>query len=272
MPELPEVECIAQNLKNGVNRPTVIGQRIVKFSTRWPRHIARPSISTFRRKIQDRVINDVGRRGKYLVLSLDEGTLLIHLRMSGDLRLASEDEARGRFDHTIFYLDSGWQLRFSDARKFGKVMLLKDPSDVFEKLGPEPLSPDFTISAFSRLLTNRKRMIKPLLMDQSLLAGMGNIYTDEALHIAKVHPRTKSNELTQDQMKDLLSGIRNALNDGIRSNGASIDWVYQGGEFQNHFRVYQRTGQPCPDCGTTIVRLVLGQRGTHYCPSCQPEN
>jgi formamidopyrimidine-DNA glycosylase len=271
MPELPEVECIAQNLKNGVDGPTVLGQRIVKVSTRWPRHIERPSISTFRRKIRGREIKEVGRRGKYLVLSLDVGTLLIHLRMSGDLRMAPENDPRGRFEHTIFHLDSGWQLRFSDARKFGKVMLLEDPSKVFARLGPEPLDPDFTISAFSRNLTNKKRMIKPLLMDQSFLAGMGNIYTDEALHIAKIHPNKKSNELTQAQIKNLWSGIRTALKAGINSNGASIDWVYQGGEFQNQFRVYQRTGQPCPVCKTTIDRIILGQRGTHYCPSCQPE-
>ena len=271
MPELPEVECIAQNLKVGVDGPSLLGQSILKVSTRWPRHIERPSISTFRRKIRGRAISDVGRRGKYLVLTLDKGSLLIHLRMSGDLRLALENAKRGRFEHTIFHLDSGWQLRFSDARKFGVIMLMDDPSAVFSKLGPEPLSPDFTVNTFSKLLTNKKRMIKPLLMDQSFLAGMGNIYTDEALHIAKIHPYTKSNELTQTQIKALWSGIRTALNAGIRSNGASIDWVYQGGEFQNQFRVYQRTGQPCPVCGTTIDRIVLRQRGTHYCPSCQSE-
>jgi formamidopyrimidine-DNA glycosylase len=271
MPELPEVECIARNLKKGTVGPKILGQRIERVSTRWPRHIERPSISTFRRKIRGREIIDIGRRGKYLVLALDEGSLLIHLRMSGDLRVAAEDDPRGRFEHTIFHLDSGWQLRFSDARKFGKVMLVEDPDEVFSKLGPEPLEPDFTISAFSKLIANKKRMIKPLLMDQSFIAGMGNIYTDEALHIAKIHPNIKSNELTVAQIKNLWSGIRTALEAGINSNGASIDWVYQGGDFQNQFRVYQRTGQPCPVCKTTIDRIVLGQRGTHYCPSCQPE-
>jgi formamidopyrimidine-DNA glycosylase len=114
-------------------------------------------------------------------------------------------------------------------------------------------------------------MIKPLLMDQAFLAGLGNIYTDEALHLAKIHPRERSHELSHDQIRDLWSGIRTALKAGLRNNGASIDWVYQGGQFQEQFRVYQRTGEPCPVCGTAIERIILGQRGTHFCPSCQPE-
>jgi formamidopyrimidine-DNA glycosylase len=271
MPELPEVETIAQNLKRGTDGPPIIGQRILRVSTRWPRHIERPSISTFRRKIQNRVIEDIGRRGKYLVVSLDEGTLLIHLRMSGDLKLTHENQERGPYEHTLFPLDSGWELRFSDARKFGKISLLEDPQVIFKKLGPEPLDQDFTSDVLSELIRGKQRMIKPLLMDQSFLAGMGNIYTDEALHIAKIHPNTKSNQLSPAQIHDLHAGIRMALTAGLRNNGASIDWVYRGGEFQNYFRVYQRTGEACPVCGTEIKRITLGQRGTHYCPTCQPE-
>jgi formamidopyrimidine-DNA glycosylase len=271
MPELPEVECIARSLKRGVFGPPLPGQRIERVSTRWPRHIERPSISTFRRNIRGRFIRDVGRRGKFLVLTLDRGSLLIHLRMSGDLRLVPGGNERGRFEHTIFPLDSGWQLRFSDARKFGKVWLVNDPSELFDDLGPEPLRPDFTIERFAQRLMKRKRQIKPLLMDQSFLAGLGNIYTDEALHIAKIHPTTRSDDLTDTEIEALWTGIRTALKAGIQNNGASIDWVYQGGEFQNQFRVYQRTGLPCPVCGSPIDRIVLGQRGTHFCPKCQME-
>jgi formamidopyrimidine-DNA glycosylase len=266
MPELPEVETIAQNLKRGTEGPTMIDQRILRVSTRWPRHVERPAISTFRRKIRGRVVEEIGRRGKYLVFSLDQGTLLIHLRMSGDLKLAHEKEARGPYEHTIFPLDSGWQLRFSDARKFGKISLVDDPQVIFKKLGPEPLDQVFTSESLSELLKNKKRMIKPLLMDQTFIAGLGNIYTDEALHIAKIHPNKRSNQLSPAQVIELWAGIRMALTAGLRNNGASIDWVYRGGEHQNHFRVYQRTGEPCPVCGTEIKRITLGQRGTHYCP------
>ncbi len=271
MPELPEVETIAQNLKMGIDTPTLIGQEITKVSTRWPRHIERPSISTFRKKIRNRIIEDVGRRGKYLVLDLDEGTLLIHLRMSGDIRMINEEDVRGRFEHTILHFASGWQLRFSDARKFGRMILVRDPEEIFAKLGPEPLDPEFTVEAFANILSNKKRMIKPLIMDQSFIAGMGNIYTDEALHIAGIHPSRRSDGLTSGQVEALWSGIRMALLAGIQNNGASIDWIYRGGEYQNHFRVYQQTGEPCPVCETPIERIVLGQRGTHYCPSCQRE-
>lgn len=271
MPELPEVECIARSLKRGALGPPLPGQRIERVITRWPRHIERPSLSTFRRKIRRRIIQDVGRRGKFLVLTLDQGSLLIHLRMSGDLKLVPGNDPRGNFEHTVFPLESGWQLRFSDARKFGKIWLVDDPSEVFNDLGPEPLHPNFTVETLSQRLRRKKRQLKPLLMDQSFLAGMGNIYTDEALHIAKIHPTTRSDELTDTEIEDLWSGIRTALKAGIRNNGASIDWVYQGGEFQNQFRVYQRTGLPCPVCGSSIDRIVLGQRGTHFCPTCQME-
>jgi formamidopyrimidine-DNA glycosylase len=152
------------------------------------------------------------------------------------------------------------------------MILVRDPEEIFAKLGPEPLGPEFTVEVFANILSNKKRMIKPLIMDQSIIAGMGNIYTDEALHIAGIHPSRRSDGLTSDQVEALWSGIRMALLAGIQNNGASIDWVYRGGEYQNHFRVYQRTGEPCPVCETPIERIVLGQRGTHYCPSCQREN
>jgi formamidopyrimidine-DNA glycosylase len=116
----------------------------------------------------------------------------------------------------------------------------------------------------------RKRQLKPLLLDQSFIAGLGNIYTDEALHLARLHPLSLSNQLAPSQSETLLMAIRSVLEEGIRHNGASIDWVYRGGDFQNHFRAYQRTGQPCLVCGTPILRITLGQRGTHFCPTCQP--
>jgi formamidopyrimidine-DNA glycosylase len=131
------------------------------------------------------------------------------------------------------------------------------------------LSRDFTSQWLYSALHNKHRQLKPLLLDQTFLAGLGNIYTDETLHIAKLHPLAVSDSLTPEQTQALQDAVRKVLKEGLRRNGASIDWVYRGGEFQNHFRVYDREGKPCPVCGTKIERIVVGQRSTHYCPKCQ---
>jgi formamidopyrimidine-DNA glycosylase len=216
-------------------------------------------------------VRDVSRRGKFLVFPLDRGSLLIHLKMSGDLGMAPAEAPADRFERTVFHLDGGWELRFNDARKFGRVFLLDSPDPLFARLGPEPLDPGFTASDLGERLAAHRRPLKPLLLDQGFLAGIGNIYADEALHRARLHPLRRSNALTDEEVRRLWRGIREALRQGLRHNGASLDWVYRGGGFQNHFRVYQRGGEPCPVCGTEIVRRVIGQRAAHYCPSCQPE-
>jgi formamidopyrimidine-DNA glycosylase len=271
MPELPEVEIIARRLRNGNSTPPLPGSVIRNVSILWPRHIVQPSLSTFRKQMKQRRIVDVRRRGKFLVFPLDLGTLLIHLRMSGDLYLMPATKPRGPYEHTIFNLVGDWQLRFSDARKFGQVHYLSDPSPILDQLGPEPLDPTFTVDIFSRRLKQHRRILKSFLMDQTFLAGLGNIYTDEALFLAGLHPELRSHDLSPIEIEKLWLGIRTALQEGLRYNGASIDWVYRGGNFQNQFRVYQRTGEPCPVCSTTIRRIVVGQRGTHFCPTCQPE-
>ncbi len=272
MPELPEVETIARRLREGTRDvPALPGAVIRRVRLRWPRHIAQPAPSTFRKKIRGRTILEVSRRGKYLVFPLDEGTLLIHLRMSGDLLMEPRSAPRDRYAHTVFELNNGWDLRFTDARKFGKVHLVGDPEAVLGTLGPEPLAPSFTAKALAERLVGRKRAAKPLLLEQSFLAGIGNIYADEALHLAGIHPLRPVDSLSADEIKALWKGIRRALRDGLRNNGASIDWVYRGGSFQNHFRVYGRPGEPCPKCGAEVQRIVVGQRGTHFCPQCQPE-
>ncbi|NIS83148.1 MAG: bifunctional DNA-formamidopyrimidine glycosylase/DNA-(apurinic or apyrimidinic site) lyase [Anaerolineales bacterium] len=271
MPELPEVETIARHLRDGNDTPPLPGRRIEGVSLHWPRHIATPSVSTFRRRIRNRSIQDVQRRGKYLVFPLDQGTLLVHLRMSGDLQLVHGKNPLESHDHTIFLLENGWQLRFNDTRKFGRVYLVSNPEEILGSLGPEPLASGFTPKVLEHLLHKRRRLLKPLLIDQSFLAGLGNIYADEALHLAGLHPLRRSDGLDQWEIQALWQGIRTALKKGIRFSGASIDRVYRGGEFQNHFAVYQRAGEPCPVCATAIKRIKVGQRGTHYCPSCQPE-
>ena len=272
MPELPEVETIRQKLRRGSDVvPSIVGQRIEGVSLRWPRHIKQPSVSTFRKQIRGRSVQDVNRRGKFILIPLDERTLAIHLMMSGDLRMADADSARGKFDHTIFNFESGWQLRFSDSRKFGRVFLMKDSDELVVKLGPEPLADSFDPPALAQILSKHRRSLKPLLLDQSMIAGLGNIYTDEALHRAKLHPLRQSDSLKSEEVRALWDGIRDALQSGLHHNGASIDWVYRGGDFQNYFRAYGRAGEPCPECRTEIVRTVVGQRGTYFCPSCQVE-
>ena len=146
---------------------------------------------------------------------------------------------------------------------------MDDPAEIFQNLGPEPLSDEFTTAWLQAALSTQHRQLKPLLLDQSFLAGLGNIYTDEALHMARLHPMASSDSITKEEAEILRMSIRAVLEEGILHNGASIDWVYRGGDFQNHFRVYGRQGKPCPVCGTTIERIVVGQRGTHICPTCQ---
>lgn len=265
MPELPEVETIARNLQ-----PLLAGRRIQAAHLLWERTLAEPGAAEFDRRISGQFIRTTGRRGKFLLIQLSQDTLLIHLRMSGDLLVEGVEEPPAVHHRMLLDLDNGQRLAFNDTRKFGRVWLVNDPQTVLGELGPEPLEASFTAVDFYQRLHALQRQIKPLLLDQSFLAGLGNIYTDEALHLARIHPLTTSNQLDEPQADRLLQAIREVLAEGIRRHGASIDWVYRGGDFQNYFRVYQRTGQPCPVCGTPVQRMLVGQRGTHFCPVCQP--
>jgi formamidopyrimidine-DNA glycosylase len=273
MPELPEVETIARRL-----RPDLVGRTILSADLRWARTLAIPSARKFREQIQGQQILEVGRRAKYLSLKLTDFYFYVHLRMSGDLYIKESDAAPEKHDRLILTLTPTLlpegerqeaKLVFNDTRKFGRVWLTADPEEVLGRLGPEPLSDEFTPQWLYENLRARHRQIKPLLLDQSFLAGLGNIYTDEALHLAKLHPLALSDSVKRNQAAALHSAIREVLSEGIRRNGASFDWVYRGGEFQNYFRVYNQEGQPCATCGTPIEKLVVGQRGTHICPHCQ---
>ncbi len=282
MPELPEVETIARSLRNPIEypfhaenkigtRPGIVSRRITGALVTWSRSVALSDTAEFEKRVQNRVVQAVERRGKFLVLALDTGWILIHLRMSGDIRvepgnadgLRPHDRVAICFEHRV-------RLVFNDTRKFGRVWLVKDPQTVLGNLGPEPLAEEFTHSIFYDKLHSRNRLLKPLLMDQQFLAGMGNIYTDEALHLAGLHPLRHSGSLSRTEVEKLHRAIRDVLQEGIHRNGASIDWVYRGGNFQNYFKVYQKQGEPCQTCGTAIERMLVGQRGTHFCPKCQP--
>ena len=271
MPELPEVETVARELRDGrgARGPSVLGRVIERVTVKWPRHIARPSPREVRARLPGQRIQAVGRRGKYLIFQLSQDVLLIHLKMSGDLVVVPADAPPDKHAHTIFHFDDGWELRFTDTRKFGKVYVAAQAEAVTGDLGPEPLSPRFTAQWLGERLAVRQRQLKPLLLDQTFLAGVGNIYADEALHRAGLHPLRRSDTLKPAEVRALWRAVRAALRAGLRHNGASIDWVYRGGGFQHHFRVYDRAGEPCLTCGTPIRRIVVGQRGTHFCPRCQ---
>ncbi len=270
MPELPEVETISRVLREGgPDSPPLLGRVIVGSDLLWQRTLVYPTPDEFADRIMGQIIEDIGRRGKYLLLRLDTDTLLFHLRMSGDLVLESAGEPPGIHHRLTLDLDNGNRLAFNDTRKFGRVWLVSDPKEILGSLGPEPLGTDFTPEVLFGGLNSRRRQIKPLLLDQTFLAGMGNIYVDEALHRAKIHPLTISNQIDREGSDQLWGSIRRVLEDGINRNGTSFDWVYRGGDFQNYLRVYQRTGETCPECGTLIERIIVGQRSTHICTTCQ---
>ena len=264
MPELPEVETIVRTL-----RPALLGKTILSADLRWNRTLASPTPAKFKNLIRGQQIQDISRRAKFLHIKLSISHLIIHLRMSGDLLVILGGYQPAKHDRLILKLSDDSSFVFSDPRKFGRVWLVDDPSEVFQNLGPEPLSDEFTPAWLHAALHSQHRLLKPLLLDQSFLAGLGNIYTDEALHMARLHPLTSSDTVVAEEAEILWMAVREVLGEGIRRNGASIDWVYRGGEFQNHFRVYGREGEACPVCGTKIERIVVGQRGTHFCPKCQ---
>ena len=272
MPELPEVETIARNLREGTAGCFALpGLTISGFTLNWQKTLAVPTPKELEVQLPGQVVKDVRRRAKFVVMTLSRHTILIHLRMSGDLLTVADDVDPG-INHVRFSLEflEGGRLLFNDARKFGRIWVIEDSASILGRLGPEPLDPSLTSDDLYRRLQGKNRIIKSLLLDQSFISGLGNIYTDEALHQAGIHPLTSSKKLTHTDAERLLDSIRSVLMDGIQRNGASIDWVYRGGEYQNNFRVYGQTGKPCPVCGTEIKRLVVGQRGTHICPQCQP--
>jgi formamidopyrimidine-DNA glycosylase len=271
MPELPEVETIRNKFRKGTNDiPSLIGRRITGVDLLWERTLETPSPNDFSARIPGQKITDIGRRGKYLLFHLEKDTLVIHLRMSGDLWYEAANAAIAPHHRLLLFIDQDHRLAFNDTRKFGRVWLVDDPQSLLAHLGPEPLDENFSVQDFYQRLLKHRRQIKPLLLDQHFLAGVGNIYADEALHRAKIHPLTRSNSLSVDNAGRLFENIKLVLQEGIHRNGASIDWVYRGGDFQNYFQVYQRAGKPCYNCSTPIERITVGQRGTHFCPQCQP--
>lgn len=271
MPELPEVETVARDL-----RATLVGRTITSVIVRWPRTIATHGEDAFERQLVGRRIVSVGRRAKYVVLTLDEGYLLIHLKMSGSLSVVAAGEAQDKHTHTLFNLDDGNQLRFRDVRKFGRVHLVADLKEVTGNLGPEPLADDFDLEMFRQLLARRSGRLKSLLLNQAFLAGLGNIYADEALFAAGLNPLRRADSLTADEEARLYGAIRRVLAEAVAWRGTTLDdGGYrdargEAGGYQAHIAVYGRGGEPCFQCGSTIERIVIGGRSAHFCPYCQP--
>lgn len=270
MPELPEVETSVRALRQPLLGDTFTGARVY-----WPRHIDRPDPASFQERIVGLRVEEMGRRGKYMVFSLSHGeTLIVHLRMTGHLSVVPRDAPVRDHTHTILALASGNELRFRDTRKFGRLYLVRDPAEVLDKLGPEPLDPTFTPDVLASRLERRSMRMKSLLLDQSFIAGVGNIYADEALFHARIHPRRPANTLDEADIVALHAAIQEVLREGIAREGASIDRYRKPdgsrGDMQNAVAVFRRTGDPCPRCDTPIRRIVLGGRSTHFCPVCQP--
>lgn len=264
MPELPEVETIARQV-----RPHIVGRRIVAFDSSWPKNVT-PSLVEVRQLIHGQRVRAVDRRAKYIVLRLDDGYVLVHLRMSGRLACIENGTPEPPYVRARWDLDDGSRMLFCDARKFGRILCTTDLAAATAGLGPEPLANGFTARALGAILRGRQRQLKPLLLDQSVIAGLGNIYTDEALFRARLHPLTPSQTLRDDEIARLHRAIRGVLRLAIRHHGTSLDWIYPGGWMQRHLNVYGRAGLPCRVCHTPIVALRVGQRGTHICPTCQP--
>jgi formamidopyrimidine-DNA glycosylase len=272
MPELPEVETIARGLRSSLE-----GRTIRTVTVDWPRAVAQPPLDEFRARIAGRRVESIGRRGKYVVIALNGGCLLIHLKMSGRLQVVPAWEPVDNHTHTIFHLDDGTELRFQDVRKFGRVHLVDKPDQVTAALGPEPLDDDFSLDAFRGLLQRRSGRLKSLLMNQEFLAGLGNIYADEALYAARLHPMRKADSLSHQEQARLHTSIRRVLGHAVAGRGTTLedggyhDAEGRAGTYQEELAVYRRTGEPCRTCGTPIERTIIGGRSSHFCPRCQPE-
>ncbi len=267
MPELPEVETIKRELI-----PYVVGKRITGVEICWERMLRQPSLQEFQARIEGRRINGITRRGKYLVFSLQDGDwLIIHLKMSGAL-LAGR-RLSPRFTRAVFHLEDGMDIYFCDPRKFGRIHLVREKDIVLGKLGIEPLSDAFTAEVLGKLLQKRKAPVKAVLLDQQLIAGIGNMYADEALFDACINPLKEADSLTADEIKRLHRSVRKVMKDAIERKGASVSNYYrpdgEKGSAHNHFQVAHRKGEPCLVCGTVLERIPIRQRGSCYCPKCQ---
>lgn len=274
MPELPEVETVVRDLR----AHGLVNARIRDVVVRWPRTVGGDP-AAFRRGLAGRTITGLTRRAKHIVAALDSGDrLIVHLRMTGKFRFAAPGERTGPHDHVVLALADGRRLVFNDTRKFGRFRLVAaGASDPLASLGPEPLEKGFTAACLRGRLAGKRRLLKPLLLDQTTVAGLGNIYVDEALWQAQLHPERRADTLTDAEVSRLHAAIRDVLKRAVDNGGTTLGsgqanfYSVAGhrGRNADGLSVFRRDGQPCPRCGAILARTVVGQRGTHFCPACQ---
>lgn len=273
MPELPEVETIVSELQSS----DIIGKKIIQAHIYWPRIVETPSSKEFVKKITGQCIINIERRGKYIVFHLSKSTLLVHLRMTGKFLFNEEKEPVDKHEHVRLILSEGTILSYQDTRKFGRWSLYDDATEKLGQLGLEPLSKAFTEKALEGLLQNHSSQIKPFLLNQRHLVGLGNIYVDESLWEAKIHPQRLTNSLSKSEVQILHRAIQHVLQVGVENQGTSLGkgkgnyFSVSGrrGGHQHKLQVFRQDGRECPRCHELIKKTVVAQRGTHYCPICQ---
>lgn len=273
MPELPEVETIAADL-----RPHLVGRTIERVELGFPTIVRHPEPEQFVDGIAGMRIESVGRRGKYIVIGLSsEVALVVHLGMTGQLRLFDSVTPLEKHTHAVFFLDNGMQLRYRDPRRFGRLLLGTHEALVESKkmprLGPEPIAEDFAADELYRRLRKRRAPLKAVLLDQKAIAGVGNIYADESLHRARLRPTRLANTVSKKSAQRLHESLRHSLETAIRNRGSSVDtyrdaWGELGGQ-QEELLVYGRAGEPCFTCGRPLTAVRIAGRTTVFCRHCQ---
>jgi formamidopyrimidine-DNA glycosylase len=274
MPELPEVEHIVRAL-----RRSILGRRILAAEIKLPRLLVGSSPTSFKRKLRGARIDAVNRRGKYILIELDnQQVLLVHLRMTGKFLCIGADQLLPPYPHVVFYLDDDRRLVFCDMRQFGRMRLLPTQKlfalPQIETLAPEPLTDDFSLAYLLETLSKSRRSLKQLLLDQTRILGLGNIYASEALFLARISPLKAADSLSKKRALRLHEAIREILQEAIDAGSTlRIDLTDGNGSYfgttERFWRVYERAGEPCVNCGTRIRRVVQGGRSTYYCPRCQ---
>ncbi|MED4813129.1 DNA-formamidopyrimidine glycosylase [Bacillus atrophaeus] len=275
MPELPEVETVRRTLTGLVR-----GKTIKSVEIRWPNIIKRPAEpEEFARNLIGETIQSIGRRGKFLLFHLDHFVMVSHLRMEGKYGLHQAEDPDDKHVHVVFTMTDGTQLRYRDVRKFGTMHLFHPGEEMRElplsQLGPEPDDKEFTDVYLKERLMKTNRAVKTALLDQKAVVGLGNIYVDEALFRAGIHPETKANQLSAQKIKKLHEEIKNTLQEAIDAGGSTVrSYINSQGEigmFQLRHFVYGKKDKPCKTCGTMISKIVVGGRGTHFCAKCQKQ-
>ncbi|RST60486.1 DNA-formamidopyrimidine glycosylase [Siminovitchia terrae] len=273
MPELPEVENVRRSLLQLVQGKTIQG-----VEASWPKIIKQPlEVEQFYDALRDQTIHDLQRKGKFLIFILDDYALVSHLRMEGHYSVNQNGDPADKHTHVTFMFSDGTELRYRDVRKFGTMHLFKKGEEDKElplaKLGPEPFSPSFSSEYLKVEFQKTERIIKAVLLDQTIVAGLGNIYADEVLYKAKIHPERKAKTLTEKEIEKLSREMAQTLEDSIVAGGSSVntymDSMGLSGTYQERLKVYGRNGEACLDCGTILEKTKVAGRGTHFCPTCQ---